>query len=85
MTDFVDVRENNVAFDVLSAGIAQFGALFLNTKSTTWRGLTENERAREPIELLREHLALMKRPLIIDGKKMYLGWGTDTREALGVV
>lgn len=84
MAEFVDVREKIIAIDVLSAGIAQFGASFLNTRSTTWRGLPENERARPPIELLRDHPALMKRPLIVDGDKMYLGWGTDTREALGV-
>lgn len=84
MAEFIDVRDKIVPFDVLSAGIVQFGASFLNTRSTTWRGLSENERARPPIELLRDHPALMKRPLIVDGEKMYLGWGDETRKALGV-
>jgi arsenate reductase len=84
LAEFVDVREKKVPIDVHLAGIVQFGAAFLNTRSTTWRGLCENERARPPIELLQDHPALMKRPLIIDGEKMYLGWSTETREALGV-
>ncbi|MBV1926580.1 MAG: arsenate reductase [Rhodobacteraceae bacterium] len=84
LAEFFDVREKNVPLDVISAGIAQFGAAFVNTRSTTWRGLSDIERSRQPIDLLRDHPALMKRPLIVDGEKMYLGWGTDTREALGV-
>ena len=84
MAEFFDVREKNVPNDVLVAGIAQFGAALLNTRSTTWRGLSESERARAPLELLRDHPALMKRPLIVDGEKMLLGWGVETRQALGV-
>lgn len=84
MAEFFDVRVRNVPFEVLSGGVAQFGDAFLNTRSTTWRGLSEKERARPPLDLLRDHPALMKRPLIVDGAQMYLGWDTETREALGV-
>ena len=34
--------------------------------------------------LLAEHPALMKRPLIVDGDRMHLGWDAATRDALGV-
>ncbi|MFT4962669.1 MAG: arsenate reductase [Paracoccaceae bacterium] len=84
MAEFFDVREKTVPFEVLSAGFDRFGASFLNTRSTTWRGLTVDERARPPLELLGDHPALMKRPLIVNGAEMYLGWGTETRAALGV-
>ena len=84
MAEFFDVREKNVTFEVLSGGFAQFGDAFLNTRSTTWRGLSENERARPPLDLLRDHPTLMKRPLIVQGDQMYLGWGPETRESLGV-
>lgn len=84
MAEFFDVRQENMPFEVLNAGFIQFGAAFLNTRSTTWRGLSENDRARPPLELLAEHPALMKRPLIVDGDQMYLGWTPETRAALGV-
>lgn len=80
--DFVDVREDGVPDDVLSAALAQFGEDLVNTRSTTWRGLSELERQAEPVELLRAHPALMKRPLIVADGKMYLGWTKNVQAAL---
>ncbi len=82
--EFVDVRAQGVPGDVLRAAQARFGDRLLNTRSTTWRGLGESERARDPLELLAEHPTLMKRPLIAAGDALYLGWGPETRAALGV-
>ncbi len=81
--DFVDVRADGVPDDVLELAHATFGAKLVNTASTTWRGLSEAERARDPLDLLRAHPALMKRPLIKaqDGT-LYLGWGKDVQAAL---
>ena len=45
-------------------------------------GLDEAERARPPLELLADHPTLMKRPLIVDGDSMYLGWTKDVQAAL---
>ena len=42
---FVDVRNDGVPEPVLSQAFAQFGEALLNTRSTTWRGLDEKERA----------------------------------------
>jgi len=67
---------------VAQAAHARFGADLVNRKSTTWRQLSEAERQRDPRELLAEHPALMKRPLIDDGGTLYLGWGKDTQAAL---
>ncbi|MFW2542198.1 ArsC/Spx/MgsR family protein [Primorskyibacter sp. 2E107] len=81
---FMDVRDDGVPSDVLDAALAQFGEKLLNTRSTTWRGLSEDERARAPAALLRDHPALMKRPLIVDGDTMVLGWDKAAQSALGV-
>ena len=80
---FVDVRAEGVPGEVLRAAYAQFGDRLLNTRSTTWRGLSETERGRAPLDLLAEHPALMKRPLIEADGTLYLGWGPDVRAALG--
>ena len=83
-TRVVDVRAEGVPEAVLRAAYAQFGAKLLNTRSTTWRGLGESERARDPLDLLTDHPTLMKRPLIEAGGTLYLGWGPEVRAGLGV-
>lgn len=80
----VDVRADGVAVDVMAAAFAQFGDALLNTRSTTWRGLSEEERAGAPLDLIAQHPALMKRPLIVDGEQMYLGWTKDVQAVLDV-
>ena len=80
--EFVDVRADGVPQEVLQAALAQFGDALVNTRSTTWRGLSEKERARPSLELLRDHPTLMKRPLIARGDTFHLGWSKDVQAAL---
>lgn len=80
----VDVRAEGVPDTVLAAALAQFGDAVLNTRSTTWRGLGEAERAKAPLDLLKAYPALMKRPLIETEAALYLGWAKGTQMALGV-
>lgn len=80
--EFRDVRADGVPEEVLRRAYGLFGADLLNTRSTTWRGLDAGARAGDPLALLAEHPTLMKRPLIVDGEMMHLGWGPDVRAAL---
>lgn len=82
--ELVDVRAEGLPAAVASAAWARFGADLLNTRSTTWRGLDEAERAGAPLDLIAAHPALMKRPLIESGGNLFLGWSAETRAALGV-
>lgn len=82
--ELVDVSVAPVPDVVLDAAMAQFGEKLLNTRSTTWRGLSEEDRAGAHKDLLRAHPKLMKRPLIEDGGTLYLGWDKTTQSALGV-
>lgn len=79
----VDVRAEGVPEDVLATALAQFGDALVNTRSTTWRGMDEAERNKPPLEQLQASPSLMKRPLIVDGADMYLGWTKETQAALG--
>lgn len=79
---FRDVRADGVPADVLKSAHGQFGAALLNTRSTTWRALSEDERAGDPLDLIKAHPALMKRPLIDADGTLYLGWGKDVQAAL---
>ncbi|MEO0484663.1 MAG: ArsC/Spx/MgsR family protein [Pseudomonadota bacterium] len=77
--EFVDLRAEPLPADVRNAALDQFGAALLNKSSTTWRGLTEEERAGDPRALLAAHPTLMKRPLIVDGATMTIGWKADAQ------
>lgn len=81
--DFVDVRDEGVPRDVLAAAQERFGDRLLNTRSTTWRGLSETERSRPALDLLADHPTLMKRPLVVDGTRMVLGWDKAAQAELG--
>ncbi len=78
---FVDVRETPLAPEKLAEFHDSFAAEILNTRSTTWRSLTDADRARPPLDLLAEHPTLMKRP-VIEADKLYLGWKKDVQDAL---
>jgi arsenate reductase len=81
----LDVRGQPLDEKIRADAYDLFGAALLNTRSTTWRGLDEAERARAPLDLLAAYPALMKRPLIVtEGGDMYLGWTKDVQAALGV-
>ncbi|GGG75160.1 hypothetical protein GCM10011415_24620 [Salipiger pallidus] len=82
--DFIDVREEGVPAELLSAALVRFGDKLVNTRSTTWRELSEEDRKGTPQELLTQHPTLMKRPLIDDGETLYLGWDKATQASLGV-
>ena len=79
----VDVRAEPLGADHLAEFLAAFGEALVNTRSTTWRGLSEEERKRTPADLLAAHPALMKRPVIrAEGGTLYLGWGKEVQAAL---
>lgn len=80
--DFRDVRADGVPPEVLQRAYDTFGEMLVNTRSATWRGLSENERSTEPMALLAAHPTLMKRPLIVDGASLYLGWDRDVQTKL---
>lgn len=73
----VDVRIDGMPSKTLVAAYDTFGGALVNTRSATWRGLDEAARGRDPIALMQEHPALMKRPLIAVDNTLFLGWNKD--------
>ncbi|WP_138468385.1 arsenate reductase family protein [Poseidonocella sp. HB161398] len=80
--DFVDLRETPPARAQLETWLERLGPALMNTRSTTWRGLSEDERAGDPVDLMLAHPALVKRPVIEAGDALHLGWGKDVQAAL---
>ena len=78
---FIDVRATPLDRAELQRFLDAFGADLVNTRSTTWRGMSEAERAADPLDQLTAHPTLMKRP-VIDNGTLYLGWNKDLEETL---
>ncbi len=79
---FRDVRLQPLSEAEWAPLLAEFGSTLVNTKSTTWRGLSDWMKESEADAQLAAHPTLMKRPVIRDGDALYLGWGDDTQSAL---
>lgn len=78
--DYVDVRADGVSGDDLARFYTAFGDALVNKRSTTWRGLTEAERAGDLVELIVKNPTLMKRPVIEHNGRLTLGWDAKTRD-----
>ncbi len=62
--EFVDVRKALDA-ETLGRWVAAVGAeALLNRSSTTWRGLSDAEKAGDPAAVMLAHPSLVKRPVI---------------------
>ena len=70
----IDVRADGVSADDMDAMWAALGDTLVNRKSTTWRGLSDAEKASDPKALLATHPTLIKRPVITDGTRWTVGW-----------
>ncbi len=75
----LDVREHAPTSSQLKRWCSKFGReAFVNKRSTTWRGLTEQQKNIESnaqaIELLQNAPTLMKRPVVLRGTNAVLGF-----------
>ncbi|RUO44314.1 ArsC family reductase [Aliidiomarina taiwanensis] len=76
---FHDVREQPLTAETLQNWLDQVGEkTLLNTRSTTWRNLPEEDKGeRTPtrtIQLLQDHPTLMKRPVLVHEGKVEVGF-----------
>ncbi|MBB5515694.1 arsenate reductase [Rubricella aquisinus] len=88
--DAVDIRADGLTEAQIETIIAGAGrAAAINTRSTTWRGLTETERAQagddaSAVRLLMAHPTLMRRPVIMAEDAIHLGWTPAVQSKLGL-
>lgn len=77
--DFHDYKKAGADADILKKAIQQEGwETVINRKGTTWRALPEKVRdgmtEAKAVELALENPSLIKRPLIVAGSKVTLGF-----------
>ena len=61
-----------------------FGDKIVNRASLTWRGMSDDERAADPVAMMGAKPSVMKRPAIVAGDLRLLGWTANVKRALGV-
>lgn len=85
----IDVRADGVSSDDLAKFAKAVGyEILLNTRSTTWRGLSKTDKAdvnlEKALNLLAKHPTLMKRPVIVDALgEITVGWTKDVQAKFG--
>ena len=75
----IDVRADGLSADDQRSIMAAFGDQAINRASTTWRGLSDAEKASDPLALLQAHPTLMKRPVIEQDDAWTIGWKADVQ------
>ena len=83
---FVDIRTEAELMALVPVWVKLAGAkALLNTRSTTWRGLTIQDQRladAEPAALLIANPALIKRPVIEIDDELHVGWTPAVRAAV---
>lgn len=75
----LDVRADGIGSDDIAAILDAVGEAAINRSSTTWRGLSGEERAIAPAQLLAAHPTLLKRPAIEVAGAWTVGWKADVQ------
>lgn len=81
---FRDVQKDPLSEDERKSLVADFGDKIINRASLTWRGMSEEERGADLVEMLGAKPSVMKRPAIRAGEHQSLGWTANVKRALGV-
>lgn len=83
-----DVREDGLDKAAVEDWVVKAGVdVLINRRSTTWRGLSAEDQAKAMTEAgavaaVLASPTLMKRPVIIDGDAVHVGWSKATEAAL---
>ena len=87
--DFVDLRADADMTALAPKWLAAVGTdTLVNRKSTTWRSLSDADKAKAEsdagaADLLAAHPTLVKRPVIESGGHVLVGWTAEVQKAVG--
>lgn len=85
--EIIDMRGSEVTKAKIEDWLKAVGAeTLVNRRSTTWRGLSHEQKEQamgaDAASLLAEHPTLIKRPVIEAGTEVFVGWAPATKQAL---
>lgn len=79
---FRDIRAAPLSPEEIAAIVHEFGDTAVNKQSTTYRSFTAFLRESDAEAQIAAQPTVMKRPVIRDGERWYLGWDAATEAAL---
>jgi arsenate reductase-like glutaredoxin family protein len=79
---FRDIRKDPLSEAEIARLVIEFGDRLINKTSTTYRGFNDFLKASEPEAQIAAQPTVMKRPVIEDGERFYLGWDDAVQSAL---
>jgi arsenate reductase-like glutaredoxin family protein len=79
---FRDIRAEPLSVAEIEAIVQAFGSMAVNRQSTTYRSFGEFLKASDPETQILKEPTVMKRPVIRDGDRWFLGWDSATEAAL---
>lgn len=72
---FIDFRQNPLSVDTVKRWVESIGRdVLLNKRATTYRNLSDAQKNNITIELLIEQPTLIKRPVLVNGLKVIVGF-----------
>jgi len=85
--DFHDYKKSGIDAGILAGWMSQAGwQKLLNTRGTTWRRLSEEQRAdmdeNKARQLMQQQPSLIKRPVLTHGNRILVGFDEQTYESL---
>lgn len=82
--DFRDVQKDPLSEPERARLADEFGEKIVNRASLTWRGMSDEERAANPVAMMGAKPSVMKRPTIVADDLRLLGWTANVKRALDV-
>lgn len=79
---FHDIRAEPLSTAQIDRIVQEFGPRAVNTQSTTYRGFNDFLKASDAEAQIAAAPTVMKRPVIQDGDRWYLGWDSATEARL---
>ena len=80
---FIDIRMEADLDTKLPDWLSRIGPdSLINKRSTSWRTLSQTEREEPPLQLLKSHATVIKRPIIERDDQIYVGWSDAIHAAL---
>lgn len=83
--EFIDLRENTPPVATLQRWQTALGEELLNRRGTTWRQLSDADKARVDKDLpalLYDHPSLMKRPVLTINESVHVGFDENSWRSL---
>ena len=79
---FRDIRKDPLSAAEIDTIVGEFGDQAVNKQSTSYRAFNEFLRASDPEEQIKAQPTVMKRPVIHDGSRWFIGWDDAVQAAL---